>query len=180
MLTLNLSINASAGIGAATLSHRNSKQSVLTDSVDVVPSCTIVICTRNRPRELDRCLAAVKHISYPDFDVLVVDNAPEDDRTREVADRWGVRYLAEPVAGLSRARNRGALVCDSDFVAYLDDDAVPTAKWLRALAREFRDPRVMAVTGRTLELNGPDARGQLMPLFFSVFAGRLGHEEACG
>jgi glycosyltransferase involved in cell wall biosynthesis len=117
-----------------------------------VLSCTIVICTHNRPKELDRCLAAVRKIIYPDFGVLVVDNAPEDGQTQVVAQRWGVRYVWEPVAGLSRARNLGALACDSDFVAYLDDDAVPTPDWLHGLAREFRDPRVMAVTGRTLEL----------------------------
>lgn len=101
---------------------------------------------------LDRCLAAVTKLDYDWFDVLVVDNAPSDDRTREVAARWGVGYLVEAVPGLSRARNRGAQVCKSEIVAYIDDDAVPERNWLTALLREFRDPRVMAVTGQACAL----------------------------
>jgi glycosyltransferase involved in cell wall biosynthesis len=53
------------------------------------PSCSVVICTRNRPGELNECLKGVSRLLYPRFDVLVVDNAPTDPRTREVADGWG-------------------------------------------------------------------------------------------
>src|SRR2546428_12256692 len=73
-----------------------------------LPSCTVVICTRARPTHLERCLTAVARLVYAHFEVLVVDNAPSDVRTREVAAQWGVRYISEPVPGLSRARNRGA------------------------------------------------------------------------
>jgi glycosyltransferase involved in cell wall biosynthesis len=116
------------------------------------PACSVVICTRNRPVELERCLTAVSRLAYPSFDVLVVDNAPTDGLTHEVAERWRVRYVVEPLPGLSRARNRGARACDSDVVAFLDDDAVPELDWLACLAREFRDPMVMAVAGRRLPL----------------------------
>jgi glycosyltransferase involved in cell wall biosynthesis len=115
-------------------------------------SCSVVVCTRNRPAELDRCLSAVSRLVYPAFEVMVVDNAPSDRRTREVAERWGVRYILEPLPGLSRARNRGARACDSEVIAFLDDDAVPEFDWLTCLAREFSDPIVMAVAGRRLPL----------------------------
>jgi GT2 family glycosyltransferase len=114
------------------------------------PTCTVVICTRDRPEALDACLGAVAALTYPQFDVLVVDNAPRDGRTRAVAARRGTRYLVEPRPGLSRARNRGALASSSTVAAYLDDDAIPEPSWLDHLAAEFHDPRVMAVTGRIL------------------------------
>src|SRR5690349_8332931 len=72
------------------------------------PSCSVVICTPDRPAELERCLEMVSRIVYPRFDVIVVDNAPCDTGARKVSARWGVRYITEPVPGLSRARNRGA------------------------------------------------------------------------
>jgi O-antigen biosynthesis protein len=122
-------------------------------AADAFPSCTVVVCTRNRPEQLDVCLAAVARLEYPCFDVLVVDNAPSDGRTQAVAARHGARYLVEPVVGLSRARNRGARACTSEIVAYLDDDAVPAPGWLAALAREFADSEVMAVTGRIYALH---------------------------
>ena len=111
------------------------------------PSSTVVICTRNRPAQLDRCLDAVSRLDYPRFDTLVVDNAPKSQLAQQVATQWGAQYLLEPVVGLSRARNAGARSCATEIVAYLDDDCVPERGWLAALAAEFRDPAVMAVSG---------------------------------
>lgn len=116
------------------------------------PSCSVVICTRNRPEEVNQCLTGVSRLLYSRFDVLVVDNAPADLRTREVASRWGGRYIVEPVVGLSRARNRGARECNAEVIAYLDDDGIPDPEWLSAVAREFEDTQVMVVTGQTLPL----------------------------
>ena len=124
----------------------------MTDSTTFVPTCSVVICTRNRPDMLNRCLAALNQLAYPRVDILVVDNAPTDTRARDVAQRWGARYLVEPVAGLSRARNTGARACMSEVIAFTDDDAVPEREWLSGLTAPFRDGRVAVVTGRTLPL----------------------------
>jgi cellulose synthase/poly-beta-1,6-N-acetylglucosamine synthase-like glycosyltransferase len=111
------------------------------------PTCTVVICTRDRPAELNRCLKALAELDYPYFDVLVVDNAPSDDQARQVATRWGAAYVVEPVPGLSCARNLGAMTCTAEVVAYVDDDALAEPNWLSILMQEFKDPLVMAVTG---------------------------------
>jgi glycosyltransferase involved in cell wall biosynthesis len=113
-------------------------------------SCTVIICTRDRPDCLDQCLAALALVDYPNFDILVVDNAPSDSRSREIAARWNVRYLVEPRAGLSYARNAGCRASTADVLAFLDDDSIPEPDWLRALAAGFADPSVLAVTGRIL------------------------------
>ncbi len=124
------------------------------------PFCTVVICTRDRPEYLERCLRSIATLTYPTFDVLVVDNAPTTDKTCQVARCNNVRYVVEESLGLSRARNLGARSSDSEIVAYLDDDAVPEPAWLEALIQEFCDPQVMAVTGRVrpLETESPTSR----------------------
>ncbi len=114
----------------------------------------MVICTRDRPAELGRCLESLAHQDYGRFDVLVVDNASSDQRTREQARHWGCHYTIEPVPGLSRARNRGLAQCGSEIVAFIDDDAIAQPGWLAALVREFEDPQVMAVAGRIVPLEG--------------------------
>jgi GT2 family glycosyltransferase len=131
------------------------------------PTCTVVICTRDRPTELNRCLKALAELDYPHFDVLVVDNAPSDDQARQVAMRWGARYLLEPAVGLSRARNRGAQACGSEIVAFLDDDSLPQADWLGSLAAPFNDPLVMAVTGPIVASNIEESQPPLKPTFRS-------------
>ena len=135
------------------------------------PSCSVVICTRDRPEILDRCLAALAALDYPHFEIVVVDNAPSDDRAREVALHHGARRVVESVRGLSRARNRGAQESRSELIAYLDDDAIADPGWLRGLAAEFSDPRVMAVTGRILPLRPEGDQGRMCALMIGVDGG---------
>ena len=111
-------------------------------------SCSVVICTRDRPHVLARALQALEQQTIRDFEILVVDNAPNGHPATEVTARYGVRRVVEPVPGLSRARNRGARCCKTDLVAYLDDDSLPATDWLERILAEFQDERVIAVGGR--------------------------------
>jgi glycosyltransferase involved in cell wall biosynthesis len=116
----------------------------------VGPNVTIVICTRNRPALLEKCLEAVAALQPPPDDVLIVDNSEGSKETESIARKFAVRYLIEPTPGLSRARNRGMDECDTEIVAYLDDDATPDEHWLEFILAPFADPRVAAVTGETI------------------------------
>jgi len=106
-----------------------------------------VVCTRDRPEQLRGCLEALLSQTYGRYEVLVVDNAPTDDRTRDLAAEFGVRYTREPTPGLDWARNRGWREATGDVVAYTDDDARPDPGWLAALARAFAAPQVACVAG---------------------------------
>src|SRR5215831_5882936 len=113
----------------------------------MLPSCSVIVCTRNRPEQLKQCLHGIRQVCYPDVDVIVVDNASDNDAAKPIADAWNARYIQEPVIGLSRSRNRGARFSQAEIVAFIDDDAVPNTDWLCNLIKEFSDPSVMAVTG---------------------------------
>jgi O-antigen biosynthesis protein len=158
-------------------SQQAQRDTMPTDSRDQFrPTCTVVICTHNRPTELNRCLEAVTQLYYPHFDVLVVDNAPNDDQARQLAMHWGVRYIVEPAVGLSRARNRGARACSTEILAFLDDDSFPEPTWLTALAKPFGDPLVMAVTGRIVA-SSFEKQPQHTYAWMSTFNAN-GHQEA--
>lgn len=113
------------------------------------PAATVVICTRNRPRLLRRCLEALARVDIP-HEVLVIDNASETPETREVAVSLGARYVLEPIVGVNRARNSGMRNAATEIVAYIDDDAIPAPGWLAKILAEFADPKVMAVGGRII------------------------------
>ena len=115
-------------------------------------TCSVVVCTRDRSEALEKCLRAASRLDYPTFDLVVVDSGSKDPRAQEIAQRHGARYLREPKPGVSRARNRGARACNTEVIAFLDDDALPEPDWLSALALEFQDPQVMVVSGRILSL----------------------------
>ena len=112
---------------------------------------TVAICTRERPADLRRALAAVQRLDPAPVEVLVIDNAPRGTDTRTVvAEFAGVRYVCEARPGLDRARNRALREARGDIVAFTDDDAAPEPSWLGALARAFGDRRVWCATGLTL------------------------------
>lgn len=113
-------------------------------------TATVAICTHERPDDLARALAAVTALRDRGGGVLVVDNAPTSDSTRNVVAGFaGVRHVVEPRKGLDNARNRALAEATTDIVAFIDDDAVADPCWLDALVAGFR-PGVGCVTGLTI------------------------------
>jgi glycosyltransferase involved in cell wall biosynthesis len=115
-----------------------------------LPPISIVVCTQNRTKQLSECLQALLGLDYPQFEILVVDNAPADEQTAKLTAELPVRYVKEERPGLDWARNRGITEAQYPIIAFTDDDAIPDRNWLRAIARAFQDARVMAVTGSVL------------------------------
>lgn len=124
------------------------------DVKDPVPlTATIAICTRNRTEDLKRCLDALMTLPDDGQEIMVIDNCPSTDDTKELAaDYPRVRYVLEKRPGLDIARNTALQSATTDIVAFTDDDAVPDANWLRMLLKNFQDNQVMCVTGMTMPL----------------------------
>ena len=121
--------------------------------VQAVPIATVVVCTRDRPEDLQRCLEAFMRMPDDGQEYLVIDNCPAGDSTMELVKNYPkVRYIREDVPGSSAARNRALREAKHDFVAFTDDDAAPDPNWLRSLLQNFSDPRVMCVTGLVMPL----------------------------
>jgi glycosyltransferase involved in cell wall biosynthesis len=127
------------------------------------PDLTLVICTRNRAERLRTCLEYVGGIeSTRPWEVVVVDNASTDETQRVVEDaREGfpvpLRLLAEPVHGVSRARNRGWRSATGAIVSYTDDDCYPATDYVdRVLERFETEPSLGYLGGAVLPFD-PDA-----------------------
>jgi glycosyltransferase involved in cell wall biosynthesis len=121
----------------------------------------VIVCTRDRPALLERCLAEISNQTLKPIEVIVVDNAPANGTSEEVSRRWEAKYILEPRIGLSRSRNTGAREARGDVVAYIDDDASPERDWLERLVFAFGDSRVMAAGGRTVS---PEADPEVVQL----------------
>ena len=120
------------------------------DSRIATPSVTVVVPSAGRPELAARCVKSVLETAYPRLEVIVVDNRPEVPALRDLAADSRVRYVPEPVRGLSNARNRGAAEASGEIIAFTDDDAVVDRLWLDRLVAEFADPAVDCVTGLVL------------------------------
>jgi O-antigen biosynthesis protein len=120
------------------------------------PFISVVICTRDRPEQVKKCLDRLARQDYPRYEVVVVDNAPASDALRAVVEGQTAggapfRYCVEPRPGLSWARNAGIAAAKSDIIAFLDDDDEPDEDWLTWIAGGFaRGGRVGCVSGIVL------------------------------
>ena len=110
------------------------------------PRISVVVCSYNGQRTIkDTCEGLLK-VTYPDFEVIVVDDGSTDD-TAAIARNYGFWVASCPNQGLSRARNVGMELATGEIVAYLDDDAYPDPHWLHYLAIAFMTKNYAAVGG---------------------------------
>lgn len=111
----------------------------------------VVVATRNRPDDLDRCLGALRLASPPPEEIVVSDSASSDAASvAAVAARHGARLVRLDRPGLSLARNEGARAASRPLVAFLDDDCRADRGYVAAIARGFVDAKVAVVTGQLL------------------------------
>ncbi len=107
-------------------------------------TASYVICTRNRPGGLRRCLASLMRQTVPPQEVIIVDasDTGEASRVEQVvqkaaAGRSNMRLIrTEP--GLPRQRNRGAEAAQSEIVCFLDDDVVLFPNYHEEILRVYR------------------------------------------
>lgn len=136
------------GLGFVDAIHHRAHQS---PELPHQPPVSVIICTREHPDQLLRQLNSVVELDHPEYEIIVVDNAPRTEGTRKVCEQFAgkVRYIVEPHKGLDYARNAGWRAARHPIVAYTDDDACVDPQWLSALAQNYADPRVACVTGIT-------------------------------
>jgi len=161
-----------AGLGSAGLTADPDAWPFLRERAALLagaPFISVVVCTRDRPEQIKKCLNRLAGQQYPRFEVVVVDNAPTSDALRNVVESTVVespvveglggtagkgaefRYCVEPRPGLSWARNAGIAAATSDIIAFLDDDDEPDEHWLAGVAAGFaKGERVGCVSGIVL------------------------------
>lgn len=125
---------------------------------------SVIVCTRNRGRQLAGTLESLGRQDYAGpWELVVVDNGSTDD-TPAVLEAFGqdcpfeLRVVREPVAGLSRARNRGLANARGEIVAYTDDDCYPREDYLTAITRRFGEDAIDFGGGRVLLFDPSDQR----------------------
>jgi glycosyltransferase involved in cell wall biosynthesis len=112
------------------------------------PRLSVIIPAFNAEAFLAEAIESVRHQSYRNLEIIVVDDG-STDATAGIAARFaGVRVLAQGRGGPSAARNRGLRAADGDLVAFLDaDDWWSASKLATQLPRLREDPNLEAVSG---------------------------------
>ena len=99
------------------------------------PEVSVVIVTWNGRRYLEACLEAVVAQAGIAAEIILVDNASSDGTADFVRDRFPqVRILVQREnLGFAGGNNAGVKEARGRFLAFLNNDTIPDATWLRAL-----------------------------------------------
>jgi len=119
---------------------------------------SVQIMTFNRDEALRRTVASVlaqRGIDPALFEILIVDNSPKASARATVASlaqdarKAGVlmRYVHEATAGIPNARNAGVRSCQTELIAYIDDDEEAEPDWLANLYAALKRYGADAIVG---------------------------------
>lgn len=133
---------------------------------------SLIVATYGRDAELQRLLESILLQGYPNLEIVVVDQNPDDRVTRVIApyrERLEIVHRhSEP--GATRARNVGLAVATGDIIGFPDDDCWYRAKTLDRVAAFLKvNADWDGVIGHTIDASGNatlpwnDGAGALSP-----------------
>ena len=122
-----------------------------------MPSVSVIVPVRNEERQIGRTLEALLAGTFPDFEVLVVDDA-SSDRTAAVARSFAARGPVQVLRnrrrlGPTRGTNRASRRTDACWLFFIDGDCTPSPDWIEQGVRALQDPDVCAVEGALFYAN---------------------------
>jgi hypothetical protein len=95
------------------------------------PLISVVLPTRDRPKQLRRAVESVRRQAYRNWELVVVNDGETADIPSEPDER--IMVVDNGGEGVAAARNLGLDSATGELVTYLDDDNVMDALWLKAL-----------------------------------------------
>jgi len=119
-----------------------------------MPKVSVIIPTYNRQESLSRAIKSVLNQTYTDFELLVIQNGPQE-HTKALVNEFvksgaPIQYIYEPLANAANARNVGVIQSKGRYIAFLDDDDEWLPEKLRRQVEVLeRDTRFGMVTCRT-------------------------------
>ena len=117
---------------------------------------SIIINTLNRGHTLENTIKSLFYLDYKyDYEVIIVDGNSTDN-TAEILNKYKsyIKIGNCPCANLSMSRNIGIAMADSNYIAFIDDDAIPEPEWLTNIMKKFDSEDVAAVGGPVYDNHG--------------------------
>ena len=106
-----------------------------------LPFISVVIPAHNPGSSLLECLDPFTRVSYPEFEVIVVDDdSPLPVVLPEFAREWGRIVRLNKNLGPAGARNEGSSGARGEILLFIDTDVVIGTDCLDRVGQFYRDP----------------------------------------
>ncbi|HEY9771535.1 MAG TPA: glycosyltransferase [Coleofasciculaceae cyanobacterium] len=114
---------------------------------------SVVIPTYHRNDLLAKCLnclaPGVQTLPAEKYEVIVTDDGFKTTAEEMIRNRYSwVKWLAGPRKGAAANRNNGAKYAKGSFIAFTDDDCLPSSSWLSSFYSALT-PHIQVYEGKT-------------------------------
>ncbi len=121
-----------------------------------IPSIAVAIPTYNREQVLINTIYQILNQNPPANEILVIDQTDQHEPSttavlQSLHENRQIRWIRHSPPNLNGARNRALRETVCDVLLYIDDDVEPAPGFIASHRRNYHDPAVVAVAGRTLQ-----------------------------
>jgi GT2 family glycosyltransferase len=118
-----------------------------TDAQARWPKVSVVVCAYNAADTLDDCLTSLTALTYPDTEVIVVNDGSRDATATTARLHPNVTVIDLLNGGLGAARNAGLAAASGEIVAFTDADCRVDPDWLTYLVQPMLVSEVVGAGG---------------------------------
>lgn len=134
---------------------------------------SVIICTRNRPDEVMRCLRSVARQTVLPEEIIVVDGSDDPSVLPALLKNGNVNIKYKHTQpGLTRQRNIGTAMSSGDILFFFDDDVELEKEYIEKVIGVYKDERlenVGGVQGADLNITSSFLEGKRRLLFYKAF-----------
>jgi GT2 family glycosyltransferase/chaperonin cofactor prefoldin len=117
--------------------------------MNALPHVSLIVLNWNGRQFLAESLSSLLELDYPDFSVLVVDNASTDDSVAFIRQRFPQVevHCNQKNLGFAAGSNVGLRRVEADTAVLLNPDIVVSRDWLRKLVSPMLDDETIGIAG---------------------------------
>jgi len=121
------------------------------------PLVSVIVVNWNGKAYLEECLNSLRHQTFSDFEVIVVDNGSTDgsfEYLQSHSPEFGHLLRNEENVGFARGNNQAIRVAKGKYIALLNNDARADSHWLEELLRAAEEDGRVGMLASKIYLQG--------------------------
>jgi len=131
---------------------------------DSYPMASIIVLNWNGLKDTMECIESLENLTYPNYEILLVDNGSTDGSQEAVKERFPEVVLVqnETNLGFAAGLGQGIKYASAEYIAFLNNDTVVERRWLDELIRPFltTDDEIVTADGLPQLWEGLSGEGQ--------------------
>ena len=122
--------------------------------ISTEPLVSIIICTYNHGKYIDKCITGILSQSYRNFELIIINDGSSDNTDEIVAsfDDGRIKYIkfVENSGSIGKIRNLSVSYAGGEYVFFTDSDCIPRWDWIENGLKAFRENKCKIIEGKLI------------------------------